>query len=174
VQCESGMQPNTRGDQCVDCAAGRAGGEGLCTVCGTGLVAESDGATQCTPCAEGKEPNDDSTACNESPCIDDDACLQAKPWGASYTCAGSTQYCDSHPVEMACCPESCGTCSEEEAPAADVSASGTAAASLWGRRVQSSSDAAFVSCQYCAAGEVVTNLHPRMTWRLCVSAAMLT
>ena len=164
------MEPNTRGDQCVDCPAGRAGDDGVCTVCSTGLVAENDGATECTPCAEGKEPNNDSTACkdDESPCVDDDACLQAKPaWGASYTCARSTQYCNFYPVEMACCPESCGKCSDDEGPAADDSASG-AGASAWGRRLQSSSDTAFVSCEYCAAGHALAKILPAHDIDACV------
>jgi hypothetical protein len=72
VQCLNGMQPNARGNQCVDCPAGRAGDEGACTVCDTGLVAESDGATECTSCAAGKEPNDDSTACKENDTLDGD------------------------------------------------------------------------------------------------------
>jgi hypothetical protein len=48
----------------------------------------------------------------ESTCQDDDACLQAKPdWGAQYTCASSTQWCESWAADMACCKKSCGKCS---------------------------------------------------------------
>ena len=44
-------------------------------------------------------------------CADDDACLQAKPdWGAGYTCADSTDYCDSYREDMACCKRSCKAC----------------------------------------------------------------
>jgi hypothetical protein len=93
-----------------------------------------------------KDPSDNRAAgpaaCESATCVDDDACLQANPaWGASYTCAGSTQYCSSYRADMACCPESCGMCSEDGVLAADASSSGAAAASGWGRRVQSSSSA---------------------------------
>ena len=59
--------------------------------------------------------NEGCSVCQQSaspdPCVDDDVCLQGKPdWGSSYTCADSTQYCDSHTEDMACCPKSCGQC----------------------------------------------------------------
>ena len=72
VQCLNGMQPNARGDKCIDCPAGRAGDEGVCTACGAGLVAEYNGATECMQCAEGKEPNTDSTACEDDDTLDGD------------------------------------------------------------------------------------------------------
>ena len=66
---------------------------------------------------EEEQVEEDDTEHVSSTCVDDDACLQKNPvWGESYTCAGSTQYCNQYYEDMACCPKSCERCEGEEEP----------------------------------------------------------
>ncbi len=49
------------------------------------------------------------------PCVDNDACLAAKPaWGAGYTCeSAGAGYCDDVTWQSdmhECCPDFCGVC----------------------------------------------------------------
>jgi hypothetical protein len=114
-------------------------GQESCKSCPAGQSSERPGQAEV---AEEQDESSDAAIVwgrrlqRGSQCVDDDACLQAKPtWGASYNCAGSTQYCTSYASDMAtCCPESCGKCSDDEVP--DRS-----------------------SCEYCAVGKLAPILH---------------
>jgi hypothetical protein len=128
--CTGQYQDKDEQENCKSCPAGQYS-EGQ----GQAEVAEEQEESSGAASAWGRRLQ------SGSQCVDDDACLQAKPaWGASYTCAGSAQYCVSaaYANDMACCPESCGKCTGK-----------ACAACARGRFAAATGSS---SCEPCAAG----------------------